>query len=129
MDAEVGEAAEQAAAPLRVLVVEDNEDGREMLGALLDLLGYRWHACADAEAALAALAPTDLLLTDLSLPGMSGTALADLARARHPGLPAIFCSGRDVDAAALAGARLLPKPFTLDQLQQELAGAGMPAPA
>ena len=129
MDAEVGEAAEQAAAPLRVLVVEDNEDGREMLGARLDLLGYRWHACADAEAALAALVPTDLLLTDLSLPCMSGTALADLARARHPGLPVIFCSGRDVDAAARAGARLLPKPFTLDQLQQALAGAGMPAPA
>ncbi len=39
----------------------------------------------------------DIVLTDLSLPGMSGWELADAIKGRNPGIPVILLSGWDID--------------------------------
>ena len=98
-------------------------------------------AAADGAAALGLLDSEadriDLLFTDMVLPGgMSGPAVADLARARHPHLPVLFTTGYAAGAvlngtAAEANVELLGKPYTLDGLarkvRQVIDGGGRPA--
>jgi DNA-binding response OmpR family regulator len=62
----------------RVLVVEDDDDIRNLLVARLDRLGYRVEPCRTGEAAVAsALAePPDLVLLDVLLPGIDGWDVA-----------------------------------------------------
>lgn len=69
---------------------------------------------------LDALRDHDILLTDVTLPGMSGLELARLAVGRVEGLQVVFASGRSVEPQGFA-ARILPKPFTLDQLSEALS--------
>ncbi len=63
---------------LNILYVEDNNDIREMVVELLECPGRRVVACADAEAAWLHLQrePVDILITDVNLPGWTGTELA-----------------------------------------------------
>ena len=73
--------------PLRVLVVEDNEDARESLCMLLGLWG---HACESAPAGpqaleAAAASPPDVVLMDIGMPGMDGWMTARELR-KKPGL-------------------------------------------
>ncbi|MET0980497.1 MAG: response regulator, partial [Telluria sp.] len=116
-------APSSSSASPRVVVVEDNEDGREMLCALLDMLGYPAAGFGSGEAALPELVEGDILLTDLGLPGMSGIELARAARDRLPGLPVIFASGRAVDAVDGLPAQALLKPFALEALGSALERA------
>ena len=70
------------AGALRVLVVDDNADGAESLGVLLDMHGHRVLTCLHPNEALAAapaFAP-DVCLLDIGLPGMSGHELAKALR-------------------------------------------------
>ncbi|KXU83454.1 hybrid sensor histidine kinase/response regulator [Paraburkholderia monticola] len=116
-------AAQQAA---RVLLVEDDTESREALGELLAALGVACTAVASAEAALP-LANTqhyDVLLTDLTLPGMSGDELARAVRRLQPEIRVLLVSGYGHSAeigAAIPGARLLGKPLDMAQLRTELA--------
>ncbi|HEU4373433.1 MAG TPA: response regulator [Telluria sp.] len=111
-----------AAAPARkrVVVVEDNEDARDMLRELLLILDFEPLCFGSAEGVLDALRDHDILLTDVTLPGMSGLELARLAVARVVGLQVVFASGRSVEPQSYP-ARVLPKPFTLDQLSAALS--------
>jgi CheY-like chemotaxis protein len=68
---------------------------------------------------LDALAATDILLTDVTLPGQSGLALAHSAREKFPDLRVIFATGRSIDGEALPG-KVLLKPFSLAQLEAVL---------
>jgi CheY-like chemotaxis protein len=115
-------------AAMRVLVVEDNRDARVMLSELLTVLGHGVESVANAEDALALLESRafDVLLTDVTLPGMSGLELA--RRAVRSG-----CSFRRIVFSSGHGASIadgfefdcttLPKPFDLTALQQVLAQA------
>jgi signal transduction histidine kinase/DNA-binding response OmpR family regulator len=111
-------------APLSILVVEDNPDARAMLSELLLLLGHGVEGAGSAEQALEMLDQRsfDVLLTDHSLPGMSGLELARTVAARGDGIKIIFSSGYGAPAAEdLAFKPLfLPKPFTLAALQRVL---------
>ena len=81
--AEVPEQASLPGVAPRVLVVEDNPDGLEMLVSLLQALGHRVARAADGLEALrqaAALRP-QLVLLDLGLPGMDGYEVARRLRA------------------------------------------------
>jgi two-component system phosphate regulon response regulator PhoB len=62
----------------RILIVEDEQAIREMIGFALKRAGYQFEEAHDAEQALVAIAsnPPDLLLLDWMLPGMSGVELA-----------------------------------------------------
>ena len=115
-------AAAAAPAPLSILLVEDNDDMREMTVEVLKALGYQVAAAASGEAALALLAQTayTVLITDIGLPGMSGYQLAK--RARALGVRSVlFASGYGASAELPAGSFWLQKPFSLDAIEAALA--------
>ena len=114
-----------AAAPIRltppgqlVLLVEDEEDVREIVAEILEQAGYAVHACDGFPAVEAWLARgvviPDLLLTDLVLPGGSGLDVARAVKARYPRVPVLFMSGysESVYSGHQSVEHLLPKPFT-----------------
>jgi len=77
-------AAPRAAVQKRILVVDDNVDVAQSLGALLRAMGHEVFVAHDGEAALGLLAHArpDIALLDITMPGMSGYELARLVRAR-----------------------------------------------
>jgi len=68
--------------PLDVLLVEDNEDTRELMSALLETRGYRVQSAADGPSAVsqARSHPPDVALVDIGLPGMTGYDVAQALR-------------------------------------------------
>jgi PAS domain S-box-containing protein len=112
---------------LRILVCEDDPAISESVLDMLRAMGHEPTPAASGRAALSilALATPDVLLTDIGLPDMSGTALAQQALARVPALAVIYASGTAVDAA-VPGYRVagtLTKPFTFDALFRAVAAA------
>lgn len=103
-----------------ILLVEDQEDVREVAVALLEDLGYSVIDAKDGQLGLALLESTseiDLLLTDVVMPGgLDGAALAKAARAMRPELPILFATGF-AEAAVLrrgdikANENLVTKPY------------------
>ncbi len=87
--------ASRAAPPLRILYVEDNDNLRETIGMLLESDAREVTTVASAELALAAWQADrfDVLVTDVSLPGLSGTALARRVLADAPQQWIVLCSG------------------------------------
>ncbi|MFL9868153.1 response regulator, partial [Paraburkholderia fungorum] len=118
--------APQAGTSARVLLVEDDADSREALSELLGALGLDCTAVASAEEALP-LVPAqhfDVLLTDLTLPGMSGDNLARAVLDQQPAIRVLLVSGYGKSAEigdTIPGARLLGKPLDISQLRCELA--------
>jgi signal transduction histidine kinase/CheY-like chemotaxis protein len=113
--------------PLSILVVEDNPDARAMLSELLLVLGHAVEGAGSAEQALEILAEKqfEILLTDHSLPGMSGLELVRTLVARGSKMKIIFSSGYgepDVPGLEIRPS-FLPKPFTLAALQKVLEEA------
>ena len=112
---------------VKVLLVEDNAMVRDSLVELIEVLGHRVTAVAQAEAALEALAAEgyDVLLSDLSLPGMSGLDLAKQVHAQHPSMRLVLATGYghliDPAQAGLPGMATLPKPVDIDRLEALLA--------
>ena len=108
-----------------ILLVEDNDDARDITLELLEMLGHHVCAVASAEEALERLNMDQLevLLTDITLPAMSGIDLAILAKQRHPHLDIIFSSGHDKNNLRLPDITVsyLLKPYTLAQLEQALS--------
>jgi len=115
--------------PLRILVVEDDPESLQMMGALLGLWGYEPRLVPAGPAALEAVEEEmpDIVLLDLGLPGMDGFEVARRLRGR-PG-------GRDVFIAAVTAYRgeehqrqareagfdrYLMKPVDIDTLRQLL---------
>lgn len=70
-------------APRRILIVDDNEDGAEMLATMLELGGHEIRTAHDGEAALAAARTfrPDLVFLDIGMPGLDGYDVARLLRA------------------------------------------------
>ncbi|HEY0094550.1 MAG TPA: response regulator, partial [Archangium sp.] len=86
-------------------------------------------AVASGEAAQEALAAKgfDVLFTDVSLPGMSGVMLAREAVRQHAGLRVIIASGHGGAVGdGMAGAVVLPKPYSLSQMERALEQVGAP---
>jgi len=112
----------------RILLVDDNDMVRQMVGDILTDEGYVIVEAGDAQAALVHLrddAAFDLLLTDVGLPGMSGRELADLARQAYPLLPIVFMTGYTQEAVtrgtfAGTGMTLLQKPFSMRELLEKI---------
>ncbi|MGE5539131.1 MAG: ATP-binding protein [Gemmatimonas sp.] len=102
-----------------IMLVEDDDEFREAVTAMLTMAGYRVTAAATAEEALPRLKEErfDLLLTDVILPGaMNGHQLANAAVADRPGLKAMFMSGYTENVfpsgdRSTTGITLLQKPF------------------
>jgi PAS domain S-box-containing protein len=123
-----------------ILLAEDQAHVRLATRKLLERLGYLVvEAASGAEAIKAAsgMGRLDLLLTDMVMPQMRGTTLAERVRALRPDVPIVYMTGYsdDVGEAALGQQkRVLNKPFTYAALAQavraaldETARAGSPA--
>jgi CheY-like chemotaxis protein len=110
--------APAAGGALRVLLVDDEPELREIAQQMLELLGCAVQAEGSAEAAERALreGSFDLLLTDLSLPGRNGVQLAQAARTLQPALRVVLSSGYG-HAHAEPGMWTLPKPYGLPELE------------
>ena len=114
--------------PARVLVVDDEAIVRDSLVQQLEAIGYVVSSAQDGPQALAMLDAglnLDVLLCDLSMPGMGGLAVIREAQQRHAGLPAILLTGYVGDSAALptegASFALLQKPATIAELSDVIA--------
>jgi len=87
-----------------ILVVEDDEDVREVATLCLADAGYRVLTAASGDLALPIIAggePIDLLFSDVVMPaGMSGVELARAARRMRPGLKVLLSSGHPGDTRA-----------------------------
>ena len=86
--------------PLRILYVEDNALVREMTCELLMRPDRHIIACASAEQALREFQhqPCDLLITDVSLPSMSGLELARTIARYRPCTAILIATGYDLPA-------------------------------
>jgi len=114
-----------------VLFVDDEPTVREIVAEGLRAAGYDVTAAAGAVEALElfdAGEPVDVLVSDLSMPGVDGLVLVDEVHRRQPGLPAILLTGFATDAAELAmqgavsGAfSLLRKPIEAQALAERIA--------
>jgi CheY-like chemotaxis protein len=104
-----------------VLLADDDTTFRGVLRGLLDGLAERVVEAGDGREALAMLAaaPVDLVLADMRMPGMDGSALL----ARLPAaLPAIIVTGADVPALPRAAAVLRKDELTRERLEFTLRG-------
>lgn len=118
---------------LRVLLVEDDAEVRDVVRQFLTSLACEIVVANNAEEAMRVLAQNsgiDLLLTDVLLgAGKRGTELADAALASHPGLPVLLMSGFSSELLnEPSGRELLRKPFTRAELRQALARALVTVP-
>jgi len=120
---------------LRVLVVEDNADLRDMMCALLQSRGSTVLSAADGRGAvaLAARQRPDLAFVDIDLPDISGYEVARLLAAQG-GIRLVAVTGYgqadDVRRALAAGfERHLKKPVRLEELERAAAESGAVDPA
>jgi two-component system, OmpR family, phosphate regulon response regulator PhoB len=126
----------------RVLLVDDDQDIREVVGAMLDAVGLTVEAATSAEEALERVRAEafDLVVLDWNLPGMTGIELCRLIRKdkKLSRLPVLFltahASSRDVVEAFASGADdYVVKPFRAPELGARIFGllrrsrAGAPA--
>lgn len=112
----------------RVYIVEDHPIMRQSLRAFIRRQ-EGFELCGEAESAEAALeeidhTQPDLMLIDLSLPGMSGLELLEQIRQRYPALLCMILSGHGershVDHAMMAGARGYIVKGDTDELAQAM---------
>jgi two-component system, cell cycle sensor histidine kinase and response regulator CckA len=118
---------DQAAALLRgqgetILLVEDADFVRDLVHRVLVTNGYTVLTASNGADAikLASVRPVDLLIADVVMPHMGGTALADLLKAANPRLRVLLVSGYLNSAAergkTTQGHGFLQKPFSPDAL-------------
>jgi CheY-like chemotaxis protein len=122
--------------PLHVLLVEDDDDNRELMAEVLEAAGYRVSTAATGVDGLRVLGAQaiDVVVTDVGMPGMGGIELARAAKAVAPRVPVVVVTGwaereditrargREVDA-------VLVKPVDPDALTgavREVAGRSAP---
>jgi signal transduction histidine kinase/CheY-like chemotaxis protein len=122
--------AERGLSPARVLVLEDEEQIRQMLVDALQRAGHHVESAADGLAGLARFqgGDFDVVLTDLSLPERSGLDVARAVKRMRPGTPVVLITGwghlLDPSLLAQSGVDLtLVKPFRLERLLSILEDA------
>ncbi|TMJ63018.1 MAG: response regulator [Alphaproteobacteria bacterium] len=117
-----------------VLVVDDQEEVREIAAIHLQSIGYDIVQAANGRAALdlvdaGGAANVDVLLVDYAMPGISGAEVIRVARQARPEMPAVLMTGyADADALGedLRHVVLLKKPFRLHDLEAALDSAPLP---
>ncbi len=111
--------------PAKVLVVEDNDLNRDMFSRYLTEMGHNAVLAANGKEMLPILERErfDLVITDLSMPGISGWQVAEQVKKRSPSLPVILVSGWAIqqDDARLRESGIdfiLQKPCTLSDFEE-----------
>ena len=110
-----------------VLIVEDEEAVRRLVQTALEHKGYRVLPAADGLEALKMISsqtnPPDLVITDLAMPGMSGTELATKLKDRLPGIQVLYISGYAEDwrqSGNIDESCFLQKPFAPQLLARKV---------
>jgi two-component system, OmpR family, KDP operon response regulator KdpE len=117
------------AAPVRVLVVDDEPPIRKLLRTGLAAHGYHVIEAPNGKAALEQLdASPNLVILDLGLPDMQGHELLKTIRGRNDSVPIIILSSRDdetgkVQALDLGADDYVTKPFGMDELLARMRAA------
>jgi two-component system cell cycle sensor histidine kinase/response regulator CckA len=105
-----------------ILLVEDNPDLRELVGAFLSTAGYRVQTVGrpgEAETLWKTEGDKiDILIADMVMPEKSGLELAKSLLARKPSLKTLFISGYSPNRSGLGSYAFLQKPFTRNELLQ-----------
>ncbi len=108
---------------MRVLVIEDETELRELLGRALKKEGFAVDLCADGTEGLfyATEYPIDMAVVDLGLPGHSGMDIVREVRKRDRTFPILILTARTdwqdkVEALELGADDYLTKPFRLEEL-------------
>ena len=119
-----------SAAPLRVLVIDDEPPIRKLLRVGLSAHGYQTVEASSGRSALELLReqPPDLVILDLGLPDMQGHELLRTMRARNDKVPIVVLSSRDDETGKVqaldAGADdYVTKPFGMDELLARMRAA------
>ena len=116
---------EQPGGTKTILLVDDEEDVRELMRDILESDGYHVIDVGDPEAALFRVEQgtesIHLILTDVKMPRMSGPALVERIAASRPGVKALYVSGYSAEALGRqgvldTGVALVEKPFTVESL-------------
>jgi CheY-like chemotaxis protein len=122
-----------------VLVVEDQEEVRELMKAVLESEGFNVLTAAGGDAALSLARwyseAIHLLITDVIMPDMTGKQVADQLVLMRPAIKVLYISGYSGDVLAQRGVlepdvAYLPKPFSLMTLSarvREMLGSGAAA--
>ena len=118
----------------KILIVDDDQESRDLLCEVLEANGYAPHAVADGPAAREVLGRDEefrIIIADLQMPQESGLEL--LRRLREESskhqiiLMSSFMSGAEKKAAQALGAHaLLDKPFQFTELLQAVAELATP---
>lgn len=116
---------------MRILYVEDNALVREVTAELLSGHGRKIVALSTAEDALEAFRSNcyDLVITDVSLPVMSGMELTRTLLRDNPALPIIIASGYSLDIGVEnwgRNVRAIIKPFEADEINGLIAELSKP---
>ena len=127
---------EQTQAPASVMVVEDDARMLDILRRHLEQMGYQVRATPSASAALLMLeeSPSDVILSDVRMPGMDGRTLLQIVRERYPAtrlvLMTAFGSVEDAVESMRAGAySYVTKPFKIGEVAAVLRSAAREAVA
>lgn len=117
-------------APISVLLVEDEEDFREVLGTRLTKRGFSVQGVTTAEEGLQLLAQRefDVVVLDVRLPRMTGVQALREIRARHPEIEVLILTGyADTETAIrvmdLGAFDYLMKPVDIEELVSRLRDA------
>jgi PAS domain S-box-containing protein len=122
----------------RILLVDDEGPIRRLVGSRLQSLGYEVVACRDGQAALerfnAEEGKFDLLISDVTMPGMTGDRLAVEIRKVRPDMPVILCSGytermTEEKARELGIQAFIAKPVSFQKLAVAIRAALETSPA
>lgn len=116
--------------PFRIVIVEDESVQRQALMDVLQVEGYDCEGFQSASAALAheGLLDSDLLISDLNLPGLSGLELVQAVRESRPDISAILMTGHAslqtaIDAVRIGAVDYVLKPFRLSTMLTTVAKA------
>src|SRR5512141_3115296 len=104
-----------------ILVIEDEEKQRRVVGLHLAGADYEVKGAGTAEEGWKLAGDVDLILTDLKLPGMDGLELLEKLKAQNSRTPVVVMSAfstveNAVEAMKRGAVDFLPKPFSLDHL-------------
>lgn len=113
-----------------ILVVDDENDVRELAVAVLEAQGYEVLTAFNGQDALRVFrehtrSPIHLVVSDIVMPQMNGKVMAEWLRALDPELKVLFISGYSDEATAIRdslepGVQFLPKPYTSSRFRTKV---------
>ncbi|MEO7034693.1 MAG: EAL domain-containing protein [Polyangiaceae bacterium] len=114
----------------RVLVADDDEPLRDLVKRTLVSAGYEVLTASDGQEAidLMTATPVDAVVSDISMPRLTGIELLRAIRARDPDVPVVLCTGTPhvdsaIEAVKLGALQYLTKPVDLEELKRALGRA------